>query len=304
MMFIIREQTYKRRNCCRLAAIIACPIIAVYFVVRPFAPLQEIAIHLRKQLLIMKATLTALLFAAVFINAGAQISAPDEIKTKMGPLTVQPVMHASLVLTVHGVTIYADPSGPTDNFKGLAAPTMIIITDIHGDHFDIKAIDALKTPNTILVVPQVVADKLPDADKAHVVVLKNGENTMQSGIAIKALPMYNLPESPTAMHTKGRGNGYVLTIGGKNIYISGDTQGIPEMRSLKGIDVAFVCMNLPYTMDIKEAADAVLAFKPKIVYPYHYRGQGGLSDVNGFKGLVNAGDSKIDVRLRNWYPAK
>ena len=115
--------------------------------------------------------------------------------------------------------------------------------------------------------------------------------------------MYNLPESPTAMHTKGRGNGYVLNIGGKNIYLSGDTQGIPEMRSLKDIDVAFVCMNLPYTMDVKEAADAVLAFKPKIVYPYHYRGRGGLSDVNAFKSLVDAGNKGIEVRLRDWYPA-
>ena len=114
--------------------------------------------------------------------------------------------------------------------------------------------------------------------------------------------MYNLPESPTAMHTKGRGNGYVLGIGGKNIYLSGDTQGIPEMRSLKNIDVAFVCMNLPYTMDVKEAADAVLAFSPKIVYPYHYRGQNGLSDINAFKNLVDAGNKNIEVRLRNWYP--
>jgi L-ascorbate metabolism protein UlaG (beta-lactamase superfamily) len=96
----------------------------------------------------------------------------------------------------------------------------------------------------------------------------------------------------------------VLGIGGKNIYISGDTQGIPEMRSLKNIDVAFVCMNLPYTMDIKEAADAVLAFKPKIVYPFHYRGQGGLSDVNGFKSFVEAGNKGIEVRLRNWYPGQ
>jgi L-ascorbate metabolism protein UlaG (beta-lactamase superfamily) len=115
--------------------------------------------------------------------------------------------------------------------------------------------------------------------------------------------MYNLPESASAMHTKGRGNGYVLGIGGKNIYLSGDTQGIPEMRSLKNIDVAFICMNLPYTMDVKEAAYAVLAFKPKIVYPYHYRGQNGLSDVNQFKTLVESGDKNIDVRLRNWYPA-
>jgi L-ascorbate metabolism protein UlaG (beta-lactamase superfamily) len=94
----------------------------------------------------------------------------------------------------------------------------------------------------------------------------------------------------------------VLSVGGKKIYLSGDTQGIPEMRALTGIDVAFVCMNLPYTMDINEAADAVLAFKPKIVYPYHYRGQNGMSDVNAFKNLVQAGNKNIEVRLRNWYP--
>jgi L-ascorbate metabolism protein UlaG (beta-lactamase superfamily) len=162
----------------------------------------------------------------------------------------------------------------------------------------------VKKAGTLLVVPQVVADKLTAADKEHLVVLKNGGETRQSGISIRAIPMYNLPESATAMHTKGRGNGYVLGIGGKLIYLSGDTQGIPEMRALKNIDVAFVCMNLPYTMDVKEAADAVLDFKPKIVYPYHYRGKDGLSDINAFKKLVEAGNGHIEVRLRNWYPEK
>jgi len=249
----------------------------------------------------MKQMMFAFFMLAVLCTTNAQLAAPDVVDTKMGALTIQPVQHASLILTVKGITIYADPSG-ADNFKGLTPPGIIIITDIHGDHFDIKTIDAIKTANTILVVPQVVADKLPEADKAHAVILKNGDETTQSGISISAIPMYNLPESATAMHTKGRGNGYILTIGGKRIYISGDTQGIPEMRSLKNIDVAFVCMNLPYTMDIKEAADAVLAFKPAIVYPYHYRGKDGLSDVNAFKSLVDAGGQKIEVRLRNWYP--
>jgi len=235
-------------------------------------------------------------------NAHAQRSAPDTLQTSKGALALQPIQHASLVLMVKGVTIYADPSGGADNFKGIAPPDIILITDIHGDHFDVKTLEAVKTAATVLVVPQAVADKMPAADKEKLVVLKNGDNTMQLGISITAIPMYNLPESPTAMHTKGRGNGYVLGIGGKNIYISGDTQGIPEMRALKNIDVAFVCMNLPYTMDVKEAADAVLAFKPKIVYPFHYRGQGGLSDVNAFKSLVEAGNKNIDVRLRNWYP--
>jgi L-ascorbate metabolism protein UlaG (beta-lactamase superfamily) len=124
------------------------------------------------------------------------------------------------------------------------------------------------------------------------------------GVSVVAIPMYNLSEGTKTMHTKGRGNGYILGIGGKQLYISGDTQGIPEMRSLKDIDIAFVCMNLPYTMDVAEAADAVLAFKPKIVYPYHYRGQNGLSDVNSFKSLVEKGNKNIEVRLRNWYPAK
>ncbi len=115
--------------------------------------------------------------------------------------------------------------------------------------------------------------------------------------------MYNLPETADSRHPKGRGNGYVLEMGDRHIYFSGDTEDIAEMRALKNIDVAFVCMNLPYTMDVNQAASAVLAFKPKVVYPYHYRGSGGLSDVEAFKKSVNDGDSKIEVRLRNWYPA-
>jgi len=251
----------------------------------------------------MKRIAIAFLFTAGVFISKAQLAAPDAIQTTVGMLSIQPVQHASLILTVHGLTIYADPSG-ADNFKGIAAPDIILITDIHGDHFDVKTLEAVKKASTILVVPQAVADKMPAAANEHLVVVKNGETINQMGISIAAIPMYNLPESSTAMHTKGRGNGYVLGIGGKNIYLSGDTQGIPEMRSLKNIDVAFVCMNLPYTMDVKEAADAVLAFSPKIVYPYHYRGQNGLSDVKAFKSLVNAGNKNIEVRLRNWYPGK
>mgnify|MGYP001598468170 CR=1 FL=1 len=251
----------------------------------------------------MKSFLFSLLLMPVIFSARAQRSAPDMLQTKLGALSIQPIEHASLILSVHGLTIYADPTN-ADHFNGQAPPDIILITDIHGDHFDLKTIDAVKKAGTLLVAPQVVADKLPAADKEHLLVLKNGDESTRSGISIRAIPMYNLPESPTAMHTKGRGNGYVLGIGGKLIYLSGDTQGIPEMRSLKNIDVAFVCMNLPYTMDIKEAADAVLAFKPKIVYPYHYRGSNGLSDINAFKNLVAAGNKNIEVRLRNWYPGK
>ncbi len=103
---------------------------------------------------------------------------------------------------------------------------------------------------------------------------------------------------------KGRGNGYLLTFGDKHIYLSGDTEDIEEMRTLEDIDVAFVCMNLPYTMSVEQAASAVLDFQPKIVYPYHYRGPDGLSDVEKFKELVNAENEVTDVRLRSWYPEK
>jgi L-ascorbate metabolism protein UlaG (beta-lactamase superfamily) len=232
--------------------------------------------------------------------ANAQRPEPDHEKVKGGELTIQPINHATLVLTYHNKNIYIDPTGGADAFKGLAAPDIILITDIHGDHLDPKTIDAINTSKATLVVPQAVADKLPaTTDKQKIVILKNGDKTMQQSISIAAIPMYNLPETSDAFHTRGRGNGYVLTIGDKNIYISGDTEDIPEMRALKNIDIAFVCMNLPYTMDVNQAAQGVLAFKPKIVYPYHYRGQ----DVNTFKTLVNTGDPNIEVRLRNWYPS-
>ena len=113
--------------------------------------------------------------------------------------------------------------------------------------------------------------------------------------------MYNLREEALKFHQKGRGNGYVLTLGEERVYISGDTEDIPEMRQLKNIDKAFVCMNLPYTMTVESAASAVLDFKPKQVYPYHYRGTEGLSDVNKFKSIVNTGNAEIDVVQLNWY---
>jgi L-ascorbate metabolism protein UlaG (beta-lactamase superfamily) len=239
-------------------------------------------------------------FSLATLFAQSQLPQADVEKVRGGNLTIQPITHATLVLSYQKKNIYVDPTGGAEAFKGLAAPDIILVTDIHGDHFDPKTIQAINTTKATLVVPQAVADKLPpEMDKPKVVILKNGDNKNVEGISITAIPMYNLPEVADAFHAKGRGNGYVLNIGGKNIYISGDTEDIPEMRSLKSIDIAFVCMNLPYTMDVNQAAEGVLAFKPKTIYPYHFRGQ----DVNTFKTLVNAGDKNIDVRVRNWYAA-
>lgn len=252
----------------------------------------------------MKVILSLLSISLLF-SARAQTPAratPDVVTTSLGALTIQPLVHASLVLSTPNLTIYADPTGGAASYAGIKQPDVILITDIHGDHFDLKTISAVRQANTLLVVPKAVADLMPDSLKGQLIILNNGDRVSKLNISITALPMYNLPEDPQSRHTKGRGNGYVLGIGGKNVYISGDTQGIPEMRSLKDIDIAFVCMNLPYTMDINEAADAVLAFRPKIVYPYHYRGQGGPSDVASFKKMVEEKNKNIEVRLRNWYP--
>lgn len=231
----------------------------------------------------------------------AQRPDADQIETTKGPLSIQPVQHASIVFTWNGKTIYVDPNGSAKLFDGLASPDIIFITDIHGDHYNTKTLEELKAPNAVLVVPKAVADLLPENLKANAMIMSNDETQTKMGMTITALPMYNLPETADSRHPKGRGNGYVIDFGGKRVYISGDTEDIPEMRTLKDIDVAFVCMNLPYTMDIHMAASAVVDFKPKIIYPYHYRGQGGLSDTAEFKKLVGASDKNIDVRLRNWY---
>ena len=232
----------------------------------------------------------------------AQRPNADKLKTNSGELTIQPILHGTLVLQFNDKTIYIDPYGGEKAFKNIKSPDLILITDIHGDHLNTKTLDAIKTDGVPFIVPQAVADKLPETYSKNIEILNNGGITESLGITIEAIPMYNLPESDDAKHTKGRGNGYILTVGGKRLYISGDTEDIPEMRSLKNIDVAFVCMNLPYTMDIHQAASAVLEFKPKVVYPYHYRGKPDMSDTEAFKKLVNSKNSNIDVRLRNWYP--
>lgn len=251
---------------------------------------------------IIASFLSFLLLSAV--TTRAQRIAPDVVSTSKGSLIIQPQVHATFVMSLPNVTIYVDPTGGAANYTGLKTPDLILVTDIHGDHFDPKTLAEVSTAGTIIVAPKAVADKFTGDIKGKVVVMANGDKGTQAGIGINAIPMYNLPASTTdPRHPVGRGNGYVLNIGGKNVYISGDTQGIPEMRSLKNIDIAFVCMNLPYTMDVNEAADAVLAFKPKIVYAYHYRGTNGLSDVSAFKAKVEAGDKHIEVRLRDWYPA-
>ncbi len=217
------------------------------------------------------------------------------------PVEVIPVSHATAVLAWGDTTFYTDPVGGTEAFAGKPAADIILVTDIHGDHLSAETLSAV-VGSAILIVPPSVKELLPKdlASRAH--MMKNGETMLERGFTITAIPMYNLPGAEEARHVKGRGNGYVLEKDGFRVYVAGDTAGIPEMRALADIDIAFLPMNLPYTMGVDEAADAVLAFRPKHVYPYHYRSPDGLADVARFKALVNAGDKNIDVVLLDWYP--
>jgi len=219
----------------------------------------------------------------------------DKIATAKGDLEIHPVEHASFVLKWDGKTVFVDPVAAS-SFSQHGKPDLILVTDIHGDHLNALTVAAVKGEKTMIIAPKACAEKLGEG----VSVLANGAKASCGEIEIEAVPMYNLTEERKNFHTKGRGNGYVVTLGGKRVYISGDTEDIPEMRGLKEIDAAFVCMNLPYTMDVDHAAGAVLAFKPKVVYPYHYRGKEGMSDVEKFKSLVSK-DKSVEVRLLKWY---
>ena len=208
----------------------------------------------------------------------------------------------------NGKTIYVDPVGGAKPFAGLPQPDLVLVTHIHFDHFDPATLEALVPAGAqpTIIAPATVAEKIPETlrGKVKVKVLASGEKTAAAGIAIEAVPAYNTTAGKEKFHPKGRDNGYVLTIGGKRVYIAGDTEDTAEMRALKNIDMAFLPMNLPYTMSVAKAADAIRQFKPKIVYPYHYRsGDGTKADMEELKKLVGE-QSGVEIRVREWYPER
>jgi len=244
----------------------------------------------------LHAALGVLLIATVpFTAASAQALTGDRIPTDSGDLIIHEVGHATFVMGWNGRTVYVDPVG--DGLGDLPAPDLILITDVHGDHLNADTLQAVVQAGTRIIAPAAVAEQLPADLQGRTTVLANGETQTVMGVTIEGVPMYNLTEERLNYHSKGRGNGYVVTLGGKRVYISGDTEDIPEMRALQNIDVAFICFNLPYTMTESQAASAVREFAPSIVYPYHYRG----SDVQEFARLVGT-DRGVDVRvLPGWY---
>jgi L-ascorbate metabolism protein UlaG (beta-lactamase superfamily) len=227
----------------------------------------------------------------------------EEKENSKDSVTVMPVEHASFTMKLNNKVLYFDPVGGAEKYTNLPKPDLIFVTDIHGDHMNIETLEALVNGNEDLkiICPLAVKEKIPESLQDHLEVIKNDEEKTWLGIQVKAIPMYNLREEAKDFHVKGRGNGYLLTFNDEKIYISGDTEDIPEMRNLKDIDLAFVCMNLPYTMPVDAAADAVLDFKPKKVYPYHYRGKEGFSDVEKFKNIVNTNNPNISVEILKWY---
>ena len=225
-----------------------------------------------------------------------------EVTYNQSEIKVIPIGHATAVLQWEDLTIYIDPVGGKKAFKDYAAPDLILITDIHGDHFSLETLTELNTMNAKIIMPKAVANQMPTEFTPQIDVLNNGDTKERYGITVEAIPMYNLRDEALSFHEKGRGNGYVLSLGGQRVYFSGDTEDIPEMRALQSIDKAFVCMNLPYTMTVESAADAVLEFKPKQVYPYHYRGRPEVSDVNRFRELIVSNNPDIEVVQLDWYP--
>jgi L-ascorbate metabolism protein UlaG (beta-lactamase superfamily) len=226
-------------------------------------------------------------------------SVRERLPGKDGDVTLHPLQHATLALQAGDHVVYVDPVGGAERFEGLPAPTLILITHIHGDHLNVPTLQAVYGKETPIVAPASVMEKLPDALKSRATTIRAGQKTEATGVSIEAIPAYNTTPERLGYHPKDRGDvGYVLGLAGQRVYLSGDTEDIPEMRALKNIDVAFVCMNLPYTMTVEQAADAVREFKPKRVYPYHYRG----SDLAKFKERVGT-DVGVDVRLLDWYRA-
>jgi len=216
----------------------------------------------------------------------------DTIETSAGPLALRFIGHGSLAFAFAGKTIYVDPYGKAGDYAAMPKADLVLITHEHGDHLDPTALAAVAGPGTPLVVSEVVREKL-----GRGTALKNGDKTEVLGIPIAAVPAYNSKhkrDTGEPFHPQGRGNGYVLTFGDVRVYVAGDTEDIPEMAALAGVDIAFVPMNLPYTMTPEMAAAAGRVLRPKkALYPYHY------GDTDPARLVELLAGSGIEVRVRD-----
>ena len=241
----------------------------------------------------------SIFFVIVFLSITFGYSDATELesdiyKTDKGDLKITFIGHASLLVNFDGKVIHIDPFSRVWNYDNLAKADMIIITHHHGDHLDPELIKKIRKPGAPLILPELCSKEI-----VNFTLMKNGDKKEVKGIIVEAVPAYNIKhkrESGDPYHKKGEGNGYVLTMGGKKIYIAGDTENTPEMKNLKDIDIAFLPMNLPYTMTEEMVADAAMAFMPGVLYPYHCRG----SDLKKLEKLLEK-EIKIKVKIRDFY---
>ena len=258
----------------------------------------------------------SLFFALATVIGGtahALPNAPDIIPAKGGAIRITPIFHGSLQIEYLGQVIHVDPFSAGD-YTGAKKADLVLITDIHADHLDSKALPKVMSHQWVtIIVPeevryrrdiQLLKGPFPNQNLTSLGVATLTLTNKKSRIEVKTIPMYNIKRGPKPgqkFHPKGRGNGYILTLGGKRIYIAGDTEVTPEMKALKNIDIAFLPMNLPFTMTPQEAATGARAFKPKIVYPYHYRYPFSKKNDNPQQFAKALAGSGIEVRLRGWY---
>ncbi len=234
------------------------------------------------------------IFLFIFSNSSAfsQEFEQDSIPTSQGELKITFLGHSTLFFAFGGKIIHIDPVTRYADYATLPKADIILVTHEHGDHFDLRAIELIKKEGTDLVYTEKCKEKYPGGQ-----ALKNGEVRIVQGIRVEAIPAYNIVHMRSEglpYHPKGEGNGYILTLADKRIYVAGDTENTPEMKALKNIDIAFLPMNLPYTMTPEMVADAARAFKPKILYPYHYGDTETSKIVELLKNVKG-----IEVRIRN-----
>jgi L-ascorbate metabolism protein UlaG (beta-lactamase superfamily) len=232
----------------------------------------------------------ALLVASVCV--AEQKFQTDVIRTQGGDLEITLIGHGTLMFKFNGKVFHVDPWSKLADYSKLPKADVIVITHEHQDHLDVDTINKISTNKTVIVCNEKAHQKVPQGQ-----VMKNGESKNLGGVAIEAVPAYNIvhmrkPGEP--YHPKGVGNGYIFTFGDKRVYVAGDTENTPEMKKLENIDVAFLPMNLPYTMTPEMVADAAKVFKPKVLYPYHT----GDTDLSKLTGLMKGTDG-VEVRLRN-----
>jgi len=220
------------------------------------------------------------------------MSKEDVIKTSAGDLKITFIGHGTLMFGFGEKIIHVDPVSGEADYSSLSKADLILVTHEHGDHLDPAAIKLIRKDSTEMVLTEICAQRIEGG-----ILMKNGDVKTVAGLKIEAVPAYNIVnkrQSGQPFHPKGIGNGYVIAFGDKRVYVAGDTENTPEMKKLKDIDIAFLPMNLPYTMSPEMVADAAKAFKPKIVYPYHF----GDTDTSKLVKLLE-GEKEIEVRIRD-----